>query len=412
MNSLCVFEDYKCESLQPLVYIRPVYDIHCGMFSLFERITNYYPGAGVSLFCREYLKDFLTEKRENDVNKLPAGEETCLFINGRLLMLDHVSIDGEEELGVKGDVIVYARLKKETFKDITSAAFLDKGAKAALAQKIRNVVELKVELIDYFWDLINHNNAMMELDFQTHIKEGRVEGTLCDGVHFVKKEKVFIGAGSMIKPGCALDADEGPIYIGKNVTISSNSVIEGPVYIGDGSIINPLTRIRSGSNIGKVCKIGGEIEHSIIHDYSNKQHDGFLGNACLGSWVNLGADTINSNLKNTYADITIKLNEGVVNTGQMFLGVAIGDHAKSAINTVFMTGTVVGFGANIVTSGYPNKYIPSFTWCIDRGIVPIDFEGFIEIAEKVMQRRNMTLTLTERNLYREIYNITAKERAK
>ena len=322
-----------------------------------------------------------------------------------------IPIEGDEEVALNGETVVYARLNKENCQSITTDSFLNGSFKENFKGKIK-FIETDAILIDYFWDIIKLNCSQIEKDFKQYVKNGTVEGKLYDGVYLLDSRNIFVGKNSTIKPGCVLDAEEGPIYIGENVSIASNSTIEGPVFIGNESKINAHSRILSGSNIGRVCKVGGEIEETVIHDYSNKQHDGFLGHAYLGSWVNLGADTVNSNLKNTYDCVHVKLFNKMVNSGRMFLGMAIGDHSKTAINTTFMTGTVVGFGSNIVTSKYPPKFVPSFCWCINKGIVPYDVNTFIELAEKVMARRNITLTESEKVLYKTVYNLTEDERAK
>lgn len=411
MNRLCVFEDAHYKSLLPLVYNRPAYDLRCGMFSLLERIINYYPQTGIELFCREYLSDAVREKDGKEVNSLNLEEDGYLFMNGRLLMQSPIPLDGKEEIGLNGGTVVYARLKKESCKKITCLSFLEDDIRETFRDKIR-FVETDAVLVNYFWDIINHNNVLIEKDFREYVKKGRIEGKLYDGVYLVNPDNILVGRGSKIKPCCVLDAEDGPIYIGKNVSISSNCSLEGPLYIGDESKINAQTRIRSGSNIGRLCKIGGEIEHSIIHDFSNKQHDGFLGHSYIGSWVNLGADTVCSNLKNNYENINIKLYDNVINTGQMFLGMAVGDHSKSAINTTFMTGTIVGFASNIVTSRFPPKFVPSFSWCLDKGIMPQDFGSVINTAEKAMARRKIALSEIEKDLYKTIYNLTTAERIK
>ena len=411
MNRLCIFEDDKYPSLYPLVYNRPVYDLNCGMFSLIDRIKNYYPEIGVELFCREYLADVFRESSRFIINEIKTNSDSYLFINGRILMQKPIPLEGDEEIGVQGDTIVYARLKKSNYTKVNSSLFYKGDIREFFGNSIK-VVETDAVFIEYFWDLLKRNNSQLETDFKDHVKKGSIEGKLYDGVYLIDEDNIFVGDGSKIKPGCVLDAENGPIYIGRNVTVASNSTIEGPVYIGDDSKINAHSRILEGSNIRRSCRMGGEVKNSIIQDFSNKQHDGFLGHAYLGSWVNLGADTVNSNLKNTYESISIKLNKKTLNTEQMFLGVAIGDHSKSAINTTFMTGSIIGFGCNVVTSKYPPKFVPSFTWCIDKGIVPQGLESVISTAETVMERRNKTLSESEKVMYKAIYDLTEIERTK
>lgn len=411
MNHICIFEDDKFELLYPLVYSRPVFELRCGMLSLVDRIKRYYRGCEIEVFCREYLAEVYREWKPFRVNELDKSAESCLFINGRLLMQEAIPLDGPEEVGIKDDTIVYMRLNRSNYNALNTRSFLSGDFKDILKQQI-NVVECDALFINYFWDLLKENSEQIKKDFKKQVKNGSILGDLYDGVYFVNREDVFVDKGAKIKPGCVLDAENGPIYISKNAIISSNSTIEGPVFIGEESKINAHSRILGGSNIGDLCKMGGEVVNSIVHDFSNKPHDGFLGHACLGSWVNLGADTVNSNLKNTYENVSIKFNKKIICSDQMFLGIAVGDHTKSAINTTFMTGSVVGFGSNVVSSKFPPRFIPSFCWSIDVGIAPQSFENVMQTAEIVMQRRGKNLSDAEKRMYKKVYDITAIERSK
>ncbi|MGR3221062.1 MAG: putative sugar nucleotidyl transferase, partial [Candidatus Anammoxibacter sp.] len=209
MNQLCIFEDGNYKSLLPLVYNKPVYDLHCGMFSLLERITNYYPNVDVGLFCREYLADVVRERRDKEVNSLNPGKG-CLFINGRLLMQSHIPLEGDEEVGVNGDTVVYARIKNESCKNISPSSFLENDIRTVLGNKIK-FVKTEAVLVNYFWDTINNNNDLIEKDFREYVDAGTIEGKLYDGVHIVNRNNVFIGCGSKIKPGSVLDAEDGSI---------------------------------------------------------------------------------------------------------------------------------------------------------------------------------------------------------
>ena len=207
-----------------------------------------------------------------------------------------------------------------------------------------------------------------------------------------------------------IDAGGGPVYIGNGVTILPNTTIEGPVYIGDHAVVQSQTRLRGGANIGEHCKVGGEISNTIFHSYSNKQHDGFFGDSYIGSWVNIGAGTVNSNLLNTYGDVKVDFGGNIINTNQMFLGMAMGDHTKTAINTTIMTGSVFSFACNIVTSAYPPKYLPSFAWYSDRGMKVTILEKALHVAKIVMKRRDKEMTPAEEQLFKTVFQLTEKER--
>jgi len=220
-----------------------------------------------------------------------------------------------------------------------------------------------------------------------------------DGAHLVQKGAIHVGAGSRIKPGAVLDAEEGPIYIGENATIHAGAVVQGPAYIGDGCTIQPGSSIRPGCSIGMVSKIGGELEATIFHGYSNKQHDGFLGHSYVGEWVNLGADTVGSDLKNTYGTIRVPINGRPSDSGQMFVGAFIGDHTKTAIGTKLPTGCVIGYACNIACSGFIPRFVPSFTWLTETGAQPNDPQRALKVARTVVARRNRQYSAAEEALF-------------
>ena len=272
--------------------------------------------------------------------------------------------------------------------------------------------EIKVKLINYPWDLINNNGQEIVSDFATVAanEEVRIRGTVYEGAHLLNREKIVIGEGSKVKPGVVLDAENGPIFIGNNVTVFPNAVIEGPAFVGDRSLIKMGAKIYENTSIGEVCKVGGEVEASIIHSYSNKQHDGFLGHAYLGQWVNLGADTNNSDLKNNYGNVKLVLDGEEVDSGSMFMGLIMGDHSKSSINTMFNTGTVVGVSSNIFGSGFPSKSVPSFAWGGAEGMETYNLERALGVARRVMGRRKIELSSSEESVLRSVFELTKKDR--
>ena len=227
----------------------------------------------------------------------------------------------------------------------------------------------------------------------------------------MNRDEIFVGQGAKVKPGAVLDAEGGPIIIEPGATIFPNATIEGPAFIGEKSLIKIGAKIYEGTSIGEVCKVGGEVEETIIHSYSNKQHDGFLGHSYLGMWVNLGADTNNSDLKNNYGNVKVYVDGGIVDSGSMFVGLTMGDHSKSGINTMFNTGTMVGVSCNVYGGGFPPKFIPSFTWGGAEGLLEYRLDKALETARAVMGRRKIELTASDEELMREIFRETAQERA-
>jgi UDP-N-acetylglucosamine diphosphorylase/glucosamine-1-phosphate N-acetyltransferase len=258
--------------------------------------------------------------------------------------------------------------------------------------------------------LIYLNKEQITSDFTTYIKGESIRENVYEGVHFIKESQIFVGKNTIIKPGCVLDAENGPIYVGDNVKISPNSVIEGPAFIDDNVVIQALSRIHAGSNIGKVCKIGGEITNTIIQGFTNKQHDGFLGDSYIGSWVNLGAGTVNSNLTNLYGTVKVQVFDKIIDTGQTFLGMIMGDHTKTAINTKFTTGSIIGFACNIIMTSTPPKFIPSFSWYSDNVTRAYDITRELQVAKRMMARRNKNMTCNGEKVFETIYTLTEMER--
>jgi len=412
---ICIFEDINYQNFEPLIYSRPVYDLLCGIDSLKEKIVRHYPKAKVSLHCRPYLAEIVQHQNPNClVNKI--DEDECLFINGRIIAPENLAeilplIPSEDKIFVDDETVVAAYLSGENLqhktahiKDLFSVAdFSD------LPGKILNI-----KLADYLWDLIYHNGKQIAEDFQCLIKSAKENfvNKIDSLVHIVNKQNVFVGKNVTIKPGVVLDASNGPIIISDDAFIFPNAVIEGPCFIGRETKIKSGAAIYENTTIGNVCKVGGEVEQSIFMDYSNKQHSGFIGHSYIGSWVNLGADTNNSDLKNNYSRIKINLSNKEVDTGCQFLGLLIGDHSKSAINTMFNTGTVVGFSCNIFASGFPEKYVPSFTWGGDSSSKSYEIKKTIETAKIVMGRRKIEFEKKDEAMFNFIFELTKSDREK
>lgn len=411
---ICIFEDDTFANFFPLTLSRPVYDLLCGISTLREKVLAVYPGTVQSFLCRAYLADTIKEENPGiEVNSLPA--EDTLFINGRII----ASMDTTEQITLQdktpkvyrcNGMIAAVRLPAEIILSIDINNFYNSICKVAESLP---TIEVNINKVDFIWDLISYNGKEIVNDF-VRLTGGRGSrhGKIYDGVTFVNEDMIHVDEGSVIKPGVVIDAEDGPVYIGKNVKVFPNSVFIGPAFIGDGSNIKTGAAIYENTSIGKVCKIGGEVEDIVVLPYSNKQHAGFIGHAYLGSWVNLGADTNCSDLKNNYSTIRAAVNGKEVDTGLQFLGLIMGDHSKTAINTMFNTGTFVGFSSNIFGSGFPMKYIPSFSWGGSDGFVEYNIEKSIHTASKVMGRRKIEMTETTVKLFHEIFNLTKDERIK
>ena len=414
---LCVFEDKRASNFLPLTYSRPVYDLICGYTSLKNKIFRLFPSAKHSLHCRAYLEKVTALNNPGILVNTIEGDE-CIFVNGRVAAGD-------------GLIKIFSKKKKENVVyisgDTVIAAYLSGSHLSSFKKSIGEYIDLEnfdgirteaveIKIFNYIWDLINYNGEELSKEFQIQMdkkkrkNQKRITGKLFDGVHLIEKKEIIIEKDAVVKPGVVIDASKGPVFIDKNVEIFPNAVIEGPVYIGESSKIKSTATIYENVSIGKVCKIGGEVEGSIIMPYSNKQHAGFLGHAYLGSWVNLGADTNNSDLKNNYGMVKAFINGKMVDSKSQFLGLMMGDHSKTAINTMFNTGTVAGFSCNIFGTGFPGKFIPSFTWGGAGESKVYDVDKGIDTAQKVMSRRGITMNKEEIKLFRKIFELTQQER--
>jgi len=412
VDSICVFEDTAYRNLLPLVHLRVTSDLRCGITTLREKIERSYPAIPLSLHCREYLADLVREQNFGvPVNNVQG--KSCLFVNGRVVadrsLPEAIPPDGPDVVYLNGETVVAARLSG--------------GALESVRRNLPDTIgpehfegttqtEVEVHLIDYPWDLVRRNGDEIVADFALLIAEEkeRMRGLVYEGAHLVNRNNLFVGDGTQIKPGVVLDAESGPIYIGKNVTVFPNATIEGPAYVGNGCMIKIGAKIYENSSIGEKSKVGGEVEESIIHSHSNKQHDGFLGHSYLARWVNLGADTNTSDLKNNYANVRVLLNGESIDTGSPFVGLTMGDHSKSGINTMFNTGTVVGVSSNVFGSGYPPKAVPSFTWGGAEGMSTYRLDKSLEVAKRVMARRKVSLSSVEETVMRKVFDLTREER--
>lgn len=412
---ICIFEDIEFSNLEPLIFNRPVYDLLCGTSTLKEKILRSYGNINYSLHTRPYLKA-LVEQQNPGIPVNQINDDYCLFINGRIIAPKNLSeilplIETEDKVFVNEETVVAAYLSGERLKKRKS--FLND------LFSISDFEGLPLKIIDikctsYIWDLMNINGSQIKEESEYFINETRNNyvNILPSSVHTIKPENIFIGKNAVVKPGVVLDASNGPIIIEEDVEIFPNAVIEGPCFIGKGSKIKSCATIYENVTIGNTCKIGGEVEQSVFMPYSNKQHSGFIGHAYIGSWVNLGADTNNSDLKNNYSTVKATIGGKEIETGLQFLGLMMGDHSKSAINTMFNTGTVVGFSCNIFGAGFPDKYIPSFTWGGAESMTTYDVNKSMQTAKVVMSRRKVEFTKADEEVFKTVFELTSNERQK
>ncbi|MBC8231797.1 hypothetical protein H8E77_19785, partial [bacterium] len=303
---ICIFEENidKIENLYPLTLTRPVFELKCGYTTLSERITRNFDATEVYFFLRDYLvPTFKNRTGANIIDENSLRADDFLFINGRWLMnKGELELDGPEEIGVCGEEVAYIRAKQETIK--SCLAYTQEEFYSNLEAKLSKK-EVRATLISYPWDLISNNPDAMTADFEFLGKKGVLgEFSELSTIYGGSKDDVYVAESAEVQPLVVLDVTHGPIFIDEEAVIFPHTRIEGPAYIGkDARIVGG--KIREGTSIGPVCRVGGEVEEAIIHGYSNKYHDGFLGHAYVGEWVNLGALTTNSDLKNDYTTVEV-----------------------------------------------------------------------------------------------------------
>ncbi len=398
MPIVVVYEDAGYVNLLPLVYWRPVFDLRVGFDTLLDKIRWDWPQATVHLFVRDYLADVTAEAFDLPVNAPPAGD--TLFINGRLLAGRPFDLPINTVLEVDGQIAA-VHLDAARAAGVDARTFLDPPRLEAALQDLprTSLDQPDMKMMNYPWDLVHANGTELIRQWQTRFGKGVIEGHIYQGAYLLNREAIHVGTGSKIMPCVVLDAEDGPIYIGRNVKISPHASVQGPCCIGDNTLIQPNAVIREDTTIGPTCKVGGEIEASIIHSYSNKQHDGFLGHSYLGQWINIAADAINSDLKNTYGNVRVPINGVEVDSGRMFVGLTVGDHSKCGINSSFATGSVVGFSANLFMSAHIPKFVPSFAWYTDTCRDRYDVQRGLDVARRVMARRKIEMTAAQQTLY-------------
>ena len=418
--NLAFFEDDLYENFLPLTYTRPVYDLRCGIDELHKKICRVYPEAKKVYFTRDYLAPVFAKKLGAPVNDVDALDDDTVFVNGRLLPSERLKevvqqFVGKNVVALQDGQPVLISLKSELCRE-HGDLFLTPLTKDSLLT-LKGKAEFKevkgLTLLEYPWDLIEHNGELIKEEFSI-VAKGEPEGEIDErAVIYGDPKNLYVAKGAFIEAGVVIDVRGGPIYIGEDSYVQTISRLEGPSYLGrDNRIFG--AQIREGCSFGDVCRIGGEVEETIIQGYTNKRHLGFVGHAYIGQWVNLGALTTNSDLKNDYSSVQVYVKGKFIDSGITKLGCFIGDHAKTSIGCLLNTGTVIGVMSNVLAGGEATpKFIPSFCWYFrNRFSRGRGLRKMIETARVVMSRRGVTLTEEEIKLYERLYEITREEREK
>ncbi|MFZ9003758.1 MAG: GlmU family protein [Robiginitalea sp.] len=385
-----LFDGDRRNALLPLTYTRPVAEVRTGILTLREKWERRL-GQAFTCLTEEYLQE-----------KFPLSSGTDnLLIKGSLIADDSLSeavkgLNSGEALWDGTQMLACRSSSAEKAMDYQS--FTRKNYTLAY-REIRNT-----------WDVFSLNGIALEEDFQL-LTSGRTSSALSESNRVIHPERIFLEEDASVEHSI-LNATDGPIYIGRGATVMEGSMIRGGFALGEHSVVKMGAKIYGPTSTGPRCKIGGEINNSVLFGYSNKGHDGFLGNSVLGEWCNLGADTNNSNLKNNYAQVRLwnYESERFDQTGLQFCGLVMGDHSKCAINTMFNTGTVVGVGCNIFSAGFPRNFIPSFSWGGTSGFSTYLPKKAFEAAKVAMARREVSFTDADERLLLRVFEESAKYR--
>lgn len=447
-STLYIFEDDRFPNFFPLSLYKPLYDLRIGMENLGSRLIYDLDPAKVVYLCRPYLATSIAEDKEQQKIEKPfqvnsVEEENSLFLNARLLtfgdelgeMLQQLEgnslfhkngrtvaawLDAEkvpsfveyilEPLGDENITRILQRIgKKSASSDSENESNTgDNGKITGLVEWSKeneiSVGETGINLLSHTWQLIGNNARCIKDDYQKNPLRGTApESELFKGVNMINEEDIVIGSEVEVRSGTVLDASDGPVVIDSRAIIEPNAIIFGPCFIGNDSVIRGGAKIGQGTTIGSYCKVGGEVEETVILSYSNKQHEGFLGHSYVGSWVNMGAGCCNSDLKNNYGHIDAWSAGEIRKTGRRFLGAVIGDHSKIAINTRINTGTVIGFCSNVMPLGFTPQFIPSFTWRMEPDYVEYGLDEALSTAEIMMDRRGIEFSPAIKDLFTYIY---------
>ncbi len=396
MRNIILFDDESRERMLPISYTRPVAEIRTGILTIRERWEKLLKGTA-SFITTEYLSE-----------KYPIHlAEDNYVINGAVMPNDRLvrlieQLDPNEALMKDGDLIA-ARLNQAQFEHLFKEESVDEIIGIDLE-------ETPILHLSCPWDLFLSLRTAIEYDFQL-VTNGRKSQPIPHNNQVLAPDNIFVEEGAKIT--CAiLNAQSGPIYIGKNAQIMEGAVVRGPVSIGEGSIIKVGAKIYGPTAIGPHCKIGGEVKEVVFLGHTNKAHEGYLGNSVIGEWCNLGAGTSVSNLKNNYSNVRTwnYTTNSMEDSGLQFLGLIMGDHSKAGINSMFNTGTSVGVAANIFDAGFPPKFIPSFTWGGASGLSTHRFDEAIETAKKVIARRDINMSSEDQAILQQVYDLSATYR--
>ena len=430
-----IFEDDHVFDFGPLIPSRPVWNLRLGAFTFYERLLRQFSATRINTFQRHEIKPLTEVETRENLTLMPENNHTTdLYINGRMMLTanDAARLMHETDAVVYqyGNEILAFRLNREG-KD--RQLWDERGLLNVHGLDNMERRGLEGRLFHYHYEMVQHNAEAIYRDFELQsgkypanvlkapsdaaVREPKnIEAvglaTIGPGAILnAEKHRIRLGKNAVIGPGVILDAAEGPVWIDQSAEVKAGAVLLGPVYVGPNAIIRPGARLYGGVTLGPHCRVGGEVADSIMVGYSSKQHSGYLGASYVGEWVNLGADTNNSDLKNNYKPVEVILNGRRIDSGDLHVGVLIADFSRTAIQTRLNSGTVIGVSCNILGNDFPEKYVPSFSWVSSEGAQEYKLDKALETIAAVMPRRGRELTPALREALTRHFKETAPERA-
>jgi len=393
MQKIIFTEEYcKPENLHPFTFTRHIQDIRIGILTIREKWQKYLKIPSVNKWEDHYLDDERSVKIEKNI-----GKDDYLMVHANVLPTK--AIISKIKSLKNGEFLTSCKEGGMAFK------FSDKEIQSLHKIRINRSLEFKGEMkaVHYPWQISQMNDWAIREDFSL-ITAGRKSKVISKTNKTVKPSQIFLEAGVKLEH-CILNAEDGPIYIGKNALVMEGSLLRGPLAICEGAVVKMGTKIYSGTTIGPFCTVGGEIKNSVLFGYSNKAHDGYLGDSVLGEWCNLGAGTSNSNVKNNAGEVKywIDANQQEASAGNKG-GLLMGDYSKAAINTSFNTGTVVGVCSNVFSAGLTPKFIANFSWSAD-GITKYKLDKALVDIDNWKKLKGLTISEREKQILTDIYKL-------
>ena len=390
MNIILFDDPAMRTALLPFTFTRPVAGMRVGILTIEEKWQKYLPGD-YSFHTENYLqKKFIFRPTTDNV-----------WINGAVcpdeLLIIAIKFLSINQGLIKNSRVIAYRTAEDELPEVISGSMKE--------------YESPITVIDQVWKIFQLNGEQIKADFSLLTSRRRSNVITDPHTRVYNAANIFLEDGVEIR-AAVLNAESGPIYLGKNSHVQEGALIRGPFALGEGSYVNMGAKVRGDTTVGPFSKIGGEVSNAVLFGYSNKAHDGFLGNSVIGEWCNLGADTNTSNLKNNYENVKLwnYAKKGFTDTGLMFCGLMMGDHSKCGINTMFNTGTVVGVSASIFGDGYPRNFIPSFAWGGAAGFTTFQLNKSFDTAAKAMERRGLLLSSADREIMTSVFNMTSENR--